>query len=161
MRVNDAEDFWEQHPEEEPLFGGPARSTPGLSGAFAHSPNPPENPVVRVVAGMIWQHQGRDNPISIDELSHAVGRDDRTIKGVVEDLIMQHGMLIGGRRGVKPEKAEGVVRQAPEMGAPAGYYIIRDAEDLKVACGPYEAQAESMMTRARRLRSMAAQRGIA
>ena len=155
MRVNDADDYG----SAEVIAPGPTLFDDG-EGPFSHSPALPENPVVRVVAGMIWQHQGRDNPISIDELSQAVGRDDRSIKGIVEDLIMQHGMLIGGRRGVKPAVVEGAIGQAPEMGAPAGYYIIRDAEDLKVACGPYEAQAESMMARARRLRSMAAQRGI-
>lgn len=85
-----------------------------------------------LVAGMIWKHKGRNNPISIARISELTKLSDRTIKGVVERLIVTHKIRIGARRD-----------------EPAGYFVIEGIEDLDAAVGPYKAQMLSMLHRLR------------
>jgi hypothetical protein len=94
----------------------------------------------RVVAGIIWRHQGRANAISIEMLTKATGKDERAIKGIVEQLVTTHRARIGGYRG-------------GESGARVGYAVIVDAEDLAATVGPYRSQILSMWRRLRVLLS--------
>jgi hypothetical protein len=111
-------------------------STPeGESGAFADSKITP-TPIERVVAEIIWTHQGRTNPISIATLCKSTGRKEREIKGIVEQLVVTHRARIGARRE-----------------DPAGYFAIVDAEDLAAAVGPYRSQIFAMWRRLRVLLS--------
>jgi hypothetical protein len=102
--------------------------------------------ITEVVANLIWKHQGRANAITIAELTRKTGKDARTIKGIVEDLVMTHGVLVGG------------VRQGTFDGG--GYFIVTDLADLGAACGAYEAQIKTMQKRVDKLRDMARERGI-
>ncbi len=85
-----------------------------------------------LIAGLIWKHQGRENPISIARIREISKLDERGIKGVVAELIDGHKMRIGARRE-----------------EPAGYFIMVDAEDVQAGMGAYRAQ---FITMARRLR---------
>jgi hypothetical protein len=85
-----------------------------------------------MIAGLIWKHQGRENPIPLARLKEIAGVDERAIKGVVADLIDGHKMRIGARRE-----------------EPAGYFMMCDGEDIQAGTGAYRAQFISM---ARRLR---------
>ena len=89
-----------------------------------------------LIAGLIWQHKGRAQPVSIAHLKELTGINERAIKGIVEQLIVSHKMRIGGRRE-----------------EPAGYYIIEDLGDQQTAVGPYKAQILSMLRRLRVLES--------
>ena len=86
----------------------------------------------RVVAEMIACHKGRENPISIARLTAATGWDARTVKGIVEQLVVTHRIRIGGRRG-----------------EPGGYFMIVDLEDLEAAVRPYRDQIFAMFRRLR------------
>lgn len=89
-----------------------------------------------LVASLIWKHRGRGNPVSIARLKDLTGFSERSIKGVVEQLVVCHRMKIGGRRE-----------------EPVGYFVIEDAEDLRVAVGPYRAQILAMWRRLKVLES--------
>lgn len=141
MKKVDAGDFG-QRPAGilGPLFGE--------AGAFEYSlaeggPDVTE----RAVGELIWQHQGRERAVSIAELMQRTGvGSERGVKGIVEALVMRHGMLIGGVRG--------------RDGAAAGYFVICDEEDFRASVGPYQAQIETMQTRMDRLKRMAVERGV-
>jgi len=106
-----------------------------LTGPFGRSRfRPTRNETV--LASLIWQHRGRQNPVSIARLHEITGFGERAIKDIVEQLVDSHKMRIGARR------AE-----------PVGYYIIEDAEDLAAAVGPYKAQILAMLRRLRALES--------
>ena len=82
------------------------------------------------IGRLIWQHKGRDHPISIARIGELTKMSDRTIKGVVESLIVLHKMRIGGKRD-----------------APAGYFVIESIDDQQAAVGPYWAQVRAMLRR--------------
>lgn len=96
---------------------------------FAQSKFRPTS-IERIVADIIWQHQGRANPVSIAALTEHTGRTDREIKGIVEQLVVTHRIQIGGKRT-----------------DPVGYFIIVDAEDQAVACRAYREQIFAMWRR--------------
>ena len=80
------------------------------------------------VAWMIWPRRGREHPITIAEIIRGrLGRyaplTARKVKEIVQQLRVTHRCPIGARR----EK-------------PAGYFWIRDAEDLEAGLGAYRAQ---------------------
>jgi hypothetical protein len=106
----------------------------GRSGCFAESRIAP-TPLEQVVGEMIWRHQGRGNAIALDAIAAATGKDARTIKGVVEQLVVSHRARIGGYRGAAGEST--------------GYAVIVDAEDLAAAVGPYRSQIFAMWRRLR------------
>lgn len=121
--MSDAEDFNVPVRPAAPLFDGP--------GPFAASRIEP-TAAERLVGGMVWGHRGRSNPISIAMLSRATGRNDREIKGIVEQLVVTHRMMIGASRG--------------ELN---GYFVVVDAEDLEAAVRPYRDQILAMWRRLR------------
>jgi len=136
-------------PQERPMPGTPAKtgqggpeatrglkSAPPERGPFADSKVTPEKKEA-LVAGMIWQHQGRANPIAISLLSKATGWSAREIKSIVEQLVVTHRMKIGASRN-------------QETG---GYFVVVDAEDVEVAARPYRNQVFAMMRRLRVLLS--------
>ncbi len=104
-------------------------------GPFARSKMVPM-PLETLIAGLIWKHRGRGNPISIARVREVTGWSERAIKGMVEQLIVSHRMRIGARRG-----------------EPSGYFIIEDIEDQETAVGPYKAQILAMLRRLRVLES--------
>jgi hypothetical protein len=82
----------------------------------------------RVMAGVIWRHQGRGNPILIATLQKILGKSERTVKGIKQQLIVTHKMRIGSQRG----------------GGQAGYFMIADAVDLAVTVASYQGQVVEM-----------------
>jgi len=130
LKRGDADDFREMG--LGPLFEQSAGDKiAGATGPFAKSLVTPEG-IERVVAEIIWAHQGRGNPISIAMLSKCTGKSDREIKGIVEQLVVTHKMPIGGKRS-----------------EPVGYFVIQDAEDLETAVRPYREQIFAMWRRLR------------
>jgi hypothetical protein len=125
----DAEDF---------VGGVPVGAAPLFDerGPFADSKVEPSK-MERVIGEIIWRHKGRADAISIEKLATATGRDVRTIKGVVEQLVVCHRMRIGGVRN----------------GDVTGYCMIEDGEDLAAAVGPYKSQIFAMLRRLRVLMS--------
>jgi hypothetical protein len=108
------------------------------AGAFDRSTTRPDRMEI-LIAAMIWFRRGRTNPISIAEIIRLAGVEgltDRTVKGVVEQLVVTHRCRIGARRD-----------------EPCGYYWIVDAEDQAAAVSPYKAQILSMLRRLRVLDS--------
>jgi hypothetical protein len=124
MKHSDAENY-AQAVEDLPLF----RAARVMAGPFADSPERPR-PEEVLVAGLIWPHKGRTDPISIARLHELTKLSERDIKDVVEQLVITHHMKIGARRH-----------------EPFGYFFIEDAEDLAVAIGPYKAQVMAMLRR--------------
>lgn len=110
---------------------GPLFEKIAEDGPFADSRVTP-TVLERVVAEVIWSHQGRQNPISIAMLSRATGKTDRDIKAIVEQLVVTHRMKIGGKRG-----------------EPVGYFVVVDAEDQEAAARPYREQIFAMWRRLR------------
>lgn len=104
-------------------------------GPFARSKIKPTS-LEALIAGLIWQHRGRGRPIAIARIRELTSCGERTIKGLVEELIVTHKMRIGARRGESP-----------------GYFIIEDIEDQEAAVGPYKAQILAMLRRLRVLES--------
>lgn len=131
MKKVDADDF---APGVVASIAGPLFDEPAVD-PFAGSKVTPDA-VEKVVAGLIWQHQGRENPLPLAKLSEVTGRSERDVKAVVEQLVVTHRLRIGARRQM-----------------PWGYFVIVDAEDLRVACEPYESQIFAMWRRLRILRS--------
>ncbi len=123
MRQYDAADYG------RPVSGspGPLFAEPG-DGPFARSRIRPE-PLEGLIAGVIWRHRGRMNPISIAEIIRtcATRLDERTVKRVVEQLRLAHRCRIGARRE-----------------EPHGYYRIVDRADLEAAIRPYLHQIRAM-----------------
>jgi hypothetical protein len=111
-----------------PLFD----EEPRADSPFADSKIEP-TAIERVVAEIICSHRGRKNPISNRMLCQAAGKSERTIKGIVEQLVVTHRLRIGAAR----------------MGEDHGYFVIVDAEDLEVATQPYRNQILSMWRRLR------------
>jgi hypothetical protein len=109
-----------------PLFERPIEEGPFSGSHF--SPTKLET----LIGGLIWIHQGRENPISIARLREISGVGDRMIKAVVTDLIVTHRMRIGSRRE-----------------EPAGYFMIRDAEDIEAGTRAYKNQFLSEALRLR------------
>jgi hypothetical protein len=98
---------------------------------FAESKVEPTAREVKL-AWLIWEHEGREHPISIAELTAATGWPIREIKAIVERLVVTHRMRIGGRRG-----------------EPGGYFMVVDLEDQAAAVRPYRRQIFSMFRRLR------------
>jgi hypothetical protein len=96
------------------------------AGPFAGSKVKPAAVEV-LVAGLIWNHQGRGSPIPIAKVQQLTGLAVRKVKEVVEQLRVMHRMPIGARRE-----------------DPAGYFWIVDAADREAAVGPYRAQIRRM-----------------
>jgi hypothetical protein len=97
-------------------------------GAFAASKVTPE-PIERVVAGVIWGHRGRAQAVKSVVLMHIAGKNDRDVRGIVEQLVVTHRMRIGA--------------------SADGYYMIVDAEDLEAAIARPKAQIFAMWRRLR------------
>ena len=131
MKRVDADDFGVAPPG--PLFAAAA------DGPFAAS-KIEASAEERVIAEMIWRHKGRANPISIAKIAAATGKKDREIKAIVAELVVSHGMKIGGSRM-----------------EPVGYFLVVDAEDLEAAIRPYRDQVMAMW---RRLRALADSRTL-
>jgi hypothetical protein len=131
-----------------PLFGEANESD---GGPFASSRVRPDSKE-RVIAEIIWGHQGRGNPISIAMLAKSTGYGEREIKGIVEQLVVTHRMKIGAKRAKRAD--------------PVGYFVVVDLEDLAAAVGPYRDQIFAMWRRLRvlltphALREMAGQLAI-
>lgn len=138
MKRGDANDFGRRVATVAgPLFGE--------VGPFEYSTVAPDL-IARTVGEIIWRHQGRGSTVTIAELMQRTGaRTDREVKKIVEALVMEHGMLIGGCR---------------ERDGSGGYFILVDEEDFKLAVGPYQAQIETMSARLERLKRMAIDRGV-
>jgi hypothetical protein len=109
----------------EPLFDQ-AGAAPSLFAASKVAPSAKE----RMVAEIVWRHQGRANPISINTLCKSTGYSEREIKGIVEQLVVTHRLRIGGKRG-----------------EPVGYFVVVDLEDLEAAVRPYRDQIFAMWRR--------------
>jgi hypothetical protein len=104
-------------------------------GPFSRSPFLPTQLEI-LIGGLIWRHRGRQDPISIAEIQRLTDCSPRTIKGIVEALVVSHRMRIGAARGERP-----------------GYYIIVDIEDQAAAVKSYRSQIISMLNRLRVLDS--------
>lgn len=89
-------------------------------------------PMEKLVAELIAQHKGREHPISNRRLQELTHLSERDVKDIVEVLVCQHQARIGGRRG-----------------NPCGYFLVVDAEDLKMAVKPYRSQIRRMAQRLR------------
>lgn len=98
---------------------------------FANSPANP-SPDEVLVGSLIWRHRGQSNPISIAKLQEHTGLSERTIKGIVEQLVVTHRIRIGGRRE-----------------DPVGYFVINSASDQEAATKPYRNQILAMWRRLR------------
>jgi hypothetical protein len=102
------------------------------TGPFARSKVPP-TALEAVIAELIWNHAGRECPVSISEIIRDVGLgwafelNARKVKEVVEQLRVMHRVPIGARRT-----------------APFGYFRIVDAADREAAVGPYREQILTM-----------------
>lgn len=121
-RAGDSEDFG------TPDLAGTlwADAVAEISGPFVRSKVTP-TAEERVMAEVIWRHQGRANPISIAVLCKVMGKSERTVKGLKQQLIVTHRMRIGARR--EP---------------PAGYFVIVDKEDLALTVSAYQGQVIEM-----------------
>jgi hypothetical protein len=106
------------------------------AGPFDHSEVEPTKEE-GAVAELIWKHQSARNPIAIVLIREATQYDERSIKGVVEQLRTKHRLPIGGRR--EP---------------PAGYFWINNAADREVAVAPYRKQILTMWNTLRILDSV-------
>ncbi len=134
MRRCDASDY-DRGFDDLPLFA--ARSG---AGPFDNSTQKPTSEEV-FIAGLIWSHVGRANPISIAHLRELTKYSDRQIKGIVEQLIVTHHIRIGGSRQ-----------------EPVGYFIVESDDDLRAAVEPYKSQILSMLKRLRVLDAPQARR---
>jgi len=72
------------------------------------------------------------NPVSIAQIQAQTGHSERTVKGIVEQLVVEYRIKIGARRET-----------------PSGYFMITSAADLAAAVGPYKAQILAMWKRLR------------
>ncbi len=124
--MQDADDFAGLTSSPGPLFEW-------AEGPFARSRVRP-SPVEALVAGLIWRHCGRRNPISIAEIRRLTasaappqGLSERKIKEIVEDLRIIHRAAIGSKRDDPP-----------------GYFRIMDAEDREATLAAYRSQVVRM-----------------
>ncbi len=83
-----------------------------------------------LIAGLIWKHKGRANPISLARLRELTNFSERHIKSVVEQLVVTHRIRIGARRE-----------------EPVGYFVIVDAEDQLTAARTFRNQILAMWRR--------------
>ena len=84
----------------------------------------------KTISRLIALQRGRANAISIAILCQMTEYTEREIKGIVEQLIVTHGLKIGSSR-VKP----------------FGYFMIIDQADLDAAICAYRHQILSMWRR--------------
>jgi len=86
------------------------------------------SPIEILVAGLIWNRQGRHRAIPIAEIIRLAGAgnyllDDRKVKDIVHQLRRTHRVPIGSSRHDPP-----------------GYFIMLDASDLDAGLGAYRRQ---------------------
>lgn len=82
----------------------------------------------QAIAWIIFtHHRSRHQPVSIAALGINTGLSERTIKGIIEKLRVNHRMPIGARRDEKP-----------------GYFWIVDQMDQEIACIPFRNQVLTM-----------------
>lgn len=86
------------------------------------------SPAEVLLAGIIWNHQGRDRAISIAEIIRLAGAgnyllDDRKVKDIVHELRRTHHVAIGSSRGDLP-----------------GYFVMVDLADFDAGLGAYRRQ---------------------
>ncbi len=106
-------------------------------GPFDHSPaGEPSSKAQALIAALIWKHQGRDNPINIEQIGRNTDYQPRDVKAIVEELRREHLMPIGAKRD-----------------EPSGYFWIVDASDREVAAAPYRRQILTMWETLRRMDS--------
>lgn len=75
---------------------------------------------------------GRENALTLDTILLRAGmRDKRSAHNIIHDLIVNHGKTIGACR----------------AGQKKGYYIVEDAEDLRLAVGALKNQFINMQKR--------------
>jgi hypothetical protein len=125
MRRRDADDYGSAVDPQ-----GPGPLFERVEGPFSRSKITPSREEL-MVACLIWQHCGRNNPIAIADIIAKSGvatvKTERQVKDVVEQLRLTHRILIGAKRE-----------------APFGYFRVMDAEDLEVAVRPYKHQIRAM-----------------
>jgi hypothetical protein len=92
----------------------------------------PARDTERRIYDLIAGHRGYQNPISLDSLRRITNLTERTIKGVVAELIVTHHILIGAGRGES-----------------IGYFMIESDEDRAVASVPLKGQVIQMLRRLR------------
>ena len=114
-----------------PLFDQPAREKPTLAATKI-----PATAAEALVFGLIVNHCGHKNPISIAAVRKCTGLSERAIKDAVFELVVSHKIQIGASRG-----------------AAAGYYLVETSEDQELAARPYEAQIIAMLKRLKVLKS--------
>ena len=83
----------------------------------------------RVIGSLVSRHRGRGNAVKLQTLMMMSGKNERVVRGIVEQLVVTHRMRIGATE--------------------RGYYMIETAEDLSAALARPIAQIKAM---ARRLR---------
>lgn len=84
----------------------------------------------RTVADLIRAHR-RANPIPLKELVVRTSFSERTVKLIVGELIVKHGMKIGASR------------ELPR----AGYFLCANASGVEAAVRPLRSTAESLRKR--------------
>ena len=119
---------------QAPTITGPLFDTPDPWPLFAHDDKPLSGATQDElrVAGIIMEHAGSANPVSIAAIREQTGLSERQVKGVVERLVVEFRLKIGARRE-----------------EPSGYFIICSASDQEAAVGPYKAQILAMWKRLR------------
>jgi len=81
----------------------------------------------RAIEAILRLHQGRENPIRIEDMAKMERISHRSVWASIERLRTDHRLPIGSRRD-----------------SPGGYFWIRDDEDLDVTLGFYRKQIATM-----------------
>jgi hypothetical protein len=150
MRRVDPQDYYTP---VQPTIAGPLFD----SNPFDHSPlGQPSSDFENIVAKLIWQHQGRHNPISIERIRANVNLSERAVKGIVSSLRTDHHMPIGAIRGASANRGPISLREETAV----GYFWVIDAEDREIAVAPYRGQILTMWNTLRRLDSPANLRAL-
>ena len=79
---------------------------------------------------LIAPHHGYKEAMPLDAIHRITGMSERTIKGIISELIITHGILIGASRH-----------------EPIGYFMIESDADRAVASEPLKAQIIQMLRR--------------
>lgn len=86
------------------------------------------------ITGILAQHQGRDQAISMAALAERVGLSTRDVQHYIKHLIEHHGVLIGSA-----------------TGKPHGYYLITEPSEVHAAIAQLQHRLISLAVRIARL----------
>lgn len=88
--------------------------------------------IEKLILQILEEHQGRDNPITCQELESLTSSNSRKIRRIIAHLVIEHHIPI-----------------ASSVHYPYGFYLITDKKEAEICLRQYYSRAREVVNRAR------------